>query len=79
VTAWRRGEAVFDDVTLAEAASELGRYGGPRVVVRDPAVSALRVSGAFSTGDAREFAAAVAELHGLRVEDRGSELVLDRR
>lgn len=78
VTAWRRGEAVFDDVTLLAAAAELNRYGPKRIVIDDPSVSSLRVSGVFATSDAREFASAIAALHGLRVDEDGDVVHLRR-
>jgi transmembrane sensor len=78
VTAWRRGEAVFDDVTLLAAASELNRYGTKRIVIDDPAVSGLRVSGVFATSDVEEFAQAIAALHGLKVAQEGDMVHLSR-
>ncbi|WP_448664235.1 FecR family protein [Sphingomonas sp. CJ20] len=77
-TAWRRGQAVFNDLPLAQAVAEINRYGGPRVTVDDPRVAALRVSGVFATNDTAEFAAAIAALHGLRVERGGQSLKIVR-
>ncbi len=73
VTAWRRGEVVFADTTLGDAVTEINRYGPTQVVVDDPDVAKIRISGVFATNDAAEFAAAMAQLNGLRVvksEDR---------
>ncbi|WP_206518648.1 FecR family protein [Stakelama tenebrarum] len=77
-TAWRRGQAVFDDTPLAAAASELNRYGGPRLEIADPHVAALPVSGVFATNDTREFADAVAALHGLHVRKSGDIIQIVR-
>lgn len=77
-TAWRRGQAVFDDTPLAAAVAELNRYGGPRIAIDDPHLASLRVSGVFATNDTAEFASAVAALHGLRVEKTGEALHLLR-
>ncbi|QAY77610.1 FecR family protein [Sphingosinicella sp. BN140058] len=77
-TAWRRGQAVFTDTPLAAAVSELNRYGGPRIAIGDPRLGSLRVSGVFATNDTAEFAAAIAALHGLRVEPGQSELRIVR-
>jgi transmembrane sensor len=77
-TAWRRGQAVFDDARLAEAVAEVNRYGGPQIVIEDPRVASLRVSGVFATNDTAEFARAVATLHGLRLERREGELRMAR-
>jgi transmembrane sensor len=76
VTAWRRGELLFRDTPLSEAVAEVNRYGQERVVVNDARLGALPISGVFSTDDSAEFAAAVAQLHGLRVRREGEALLL---
>ena len=77
-TAWRRGEVMFDDASLAEAAAELNRYGGKSVTVADPRLSELRVSGVFKTADPAEFARTMAALHGLRMREADDAIVLTR-
>lgn len=72
-TAWRRGQTVFDDTPLGMAVGELNRYGGPRIVIEDPRVAALPISGVYAA-NAADFAEAAAALHGLRVERSGEEL-----
>lgn len=76
-TAWRRGQAVFRDTPLGLAVAELNRYGGPTIVIDDPRLAALPVSGVFAT-NAADFAEAAATLHGLRLERRGETLHIDR-
>lgn len=76
-TAWRRGQAVFRDTPLGTAVTELNRYGGPEIVVDDPRLAALPVSGVFAT-NAADFAEAVAQLHGLRTERRGENVHITR-
>jgi len=78
VTAWRRGEVVFDDVRLADAIAELNRYGGVRLIASEPAVANIRVSGVFATNDAREFANAVAQLNRLRIVQTADTIVLSQ-
>lgn len=78
VTAWRRGEAMFDGTPLSEAAAELNRYGDAKIIVSDLDIAALQVSGIFATNDSVEFASAIAELHGLRVTRRGDTVELTR-
>lgn len=50
-TAWSRGRLVFDGVTMAEVARQVARYHDVRLVIDDPALSQLRVSGTFRTDD----------------------------
>lgn len=76
-TAWRRGQAMFDDTPLGTAVTELNRYGGLQIVVDDPRVAALPVSGVFATNGA-DFAEAVAALHGLRTEQKGKTVHISR-
>ena len=75
--AWRRSEAVFDDVTLSEAVAEMNRYSRKVIVlVGDDSFKSLRISGLYRTGDNASFARAVAALHQLVVHDRGELLEL---
>lgn len=78
VTAWRHGEVIFSNITLREAAGELNRYGQVKIVVADPEVAALRVSGVFETNDAAEFAVAVAQMNRLHARRSGGTIVLSR-
>jgi transmembrane sensor len=74
--AWRRGEIIFDDTPLSDAASELNRYSKDKLVVEQPAAQAMRVTGLFQTGDSLSFAHAVAQSYGLTVEERSDQIVL---
>jgi transmembrane sensor len=75
--AWRRSEAVFDDVPLPDAVAEMNRYSRqPVVLVGGESSKGLRISGLFRTGDNVAFARAVAALHGLVVHDRENYLEL---
>lgn len=79
VTAWRRGEILFDATPLSDAVAEVNRYDHVHVVVDEPGLRALRISGVFNTDDATEFAAAVAQLHGLKVHRQAETLLLTSR
>ena len=76
ITAWRRGELRFRDTPLSEAVAEVNRYGRQRVIVNDARLASLPISGVFATDDPAEFAAAVAQLHGLRVQREGEAVLL---
>lgn len=79
-TGWIRGLLHFDDAPLGEAAAQVNLYSSERLVIRDPEVAAMRISGEFRAGDAMRFAAAVAELRPVRAVRRPGEveLVADR-
>lgn len=76
VTAWRRGELLFRNTPLSEAVAEVNRYGRERVVVNDARLGALPISGVFANDDPAEFAAAVAQLHGLKVRREDKAVLL---
>ena len=78
VTAWQRGEVMFDDVSLEYAASEINRYGNALVVRVRPELAGLRISGVFQTAHPEEFAAAMARLHRLSVRREDAQIVLSR-
>lgn len=76
VTAWVRGEVTLDDTPLSEAIAELNRYDASALVIEDPRVARLRVSGIYHTGDNREFALMIGKLYGLRISPRRSHILL---
>lgn len=63
--AWRQGQIDLDGLTLGQAASEFARYSDRRIVVDDPAVAGLKVTGLFSATDPDGFAKAAALSLGL--------------
>lgn len=75
---WREGLLSFDDQPLGEAAAIVNRYSDDQVVIRDPAVAALRVSGQFRAGDVSRFAETAAELHRLDAVRTGDRIELQR-
>jgi transmembrane sensor len=65
--AWRQGLVVFEDENLAAAAAELNRYSSSPLLVRDPQIARMRISGAFKSGDPARFARTVSTIHPVRV------------
>lgn len=72
VAAWRQGRVSFTDTPLAQALAEFERYGDTGLVVRNPAVGALRLGGSFSLHQVGTFAQALPVLLPVRLERRGS-------
>lgn len=77
--AWTSGRLQFDDVPLQEAVDEFNRYSRPRIVIGDPALAALRISGRFRSDDPNGFMDALRVVYRVR-ETRGAagERVLRR-
>jgi transmembrane sensor len=79
LTSWTEGRLVFEATPLAAAVAEVNRYARRKVKLADPAMGGAAVSGTFRTGDAEAFAAAVASVFELDVDqDRGEAIVLRR-
>jgi transmembrane sensor len=74
--AWRRGQVVLDDTPLTAAVSEMNRYNAVKLTIEGPEAAALVVSGLFQAGDSMSFANVIARAYGLRVLERGDEIVL---
>lgn len=75
-TAWRRGQIILDDTSLASAVAEMNRYNATKLVVESTEARDLIVNGLFQAGDSVNFANAVAQTYGLRVIERRHEIVL---
>jgi transmembrane sensor len=58
-SSWRRGQLIFRDDTLPAAVAEFNRYTTTRLVVDDPAVAALKISGVFGSASTDDFIAAI--------------------
>lgn len=67
-TAWNRGILIFRNDMLGDAIKEVNRYSQLQLVVDDPEVAALKVSGIFPTANQDDFVAALATLYPLRAE-----------
>jgi transmembrane sensor len=68
---WREGRIEFASVSLGEAVAEMNRYRRTPIVVTDPAVARLRVSGVFYSGDSSGFLDALPLTHPVSVEVSG--------
>lgn len=77
--AWRRGEVVFDNTPLKAAIEEMDRYQRQRVMLDDPTIGELPVSGIYRTGKNQDFAHAVAAIYDLEVASDGNEIHLRRK
>jgi transmembrane sensor len=55
VTAWTVGQLIFDDEPLSSVVERVNRYGGTQIVIADPQVGAMKISGVFNAGDVLGF------------------------
>jgi transmembrane sensor len=75
--AWQSGRAVFRDATLASATEEMNRYTERKLVIADPNVASLRLSGVYRVGDTTAFANAVAMLLPVHVVQTPDAIRID--
>lgn len=75
---WRRGVLIFRHTALAEAAAELNRYNHTKIVIGDAQAARLTMTGAFPANDIAAFTVTAHEVFGLRVDNRGDEIVITR-
>lgn len=78
VSAWRRGQVSLDNTTLADAVLEMNRYNRIQLVVDDPQVALIRISGVFRAGDTENFVQALAHTYGLSARSSGADVILVR-
>jgi len=75
---WRRGVLIFNHTPLSEAANEINRYNAKKLVIADPMAAQMKIGGTFPKNNVNAISAAVRELFGLRVKDRGDEIIVSR-
>ncbi|WP_232495743.1 FecR family protein [Novosphingobium kaempferiae] len=77
---WREGFLQFDGDPLGKVVAELNRYTPQKLLVRDPWVADLRISGAFPTGDTDRFIQTLGAIYPVRViPAAGGELEIIRK
>ncbi|HEX4271049.1 MAG TPA: FecR domain-containing protein [Rhizomicrobium sp.] len=75
VTAWTIGQIVFDDEPLSSVVERVNRYGGTRIVIADPAVGAMKISGVFNAGDVVGFVGIVTHYLPVRAVSSDSSTI----
>lgn len=63
---WKSGQVIFRDDSLGAAVAEMNRYSDDRILIEDPRVAALKVSGVFNADRPQNFVAAVTTFYPLR-------------
>ncbi|HUO23563.1 MAG TPA: FecR domain-containing protein [Caulobacteraceae bacterium] len=75
---WREGRIEFEGESLADASAEFARYSDTRIVIDDPELARLEISGSFQSNDPVGFGRAVAEAFRARVQVGDGEVRLLR-
>ncbi|MET0498953.1 MAG: FecR domain-containing protein [Steroidobacteraceae bacterium] len=61
-TAWRAGRLAFFEDSLSDAVAQMNRYTRRPIVILDPEIGRMKISGTYGVGDASAFAASLAVL-----------------
>ena len=76
---WRTGILVLHDMTLAEAAAEFNRYNARKIVIRDPLVGAMHISGSFRATSAEAFVRLLERGYPLQADTVDADIILTQR
>jgi len=72
VSRWQQDQVIFRDDTLETAVAEMNRYSATPIVVEDPKIGNLRISGVFGTDRQDNFLAAITTYFPLAAERQPS-------
>lgn len=77
---WREGFVQFDDEPLSVAVEQMNRSSETKLILGDPALGDLRVSGGFKAGDIEGFAETLSAIYPVRVlaDGRGDRTIVRR-
>jgi len=69
-TSWQRGQVIFRDNTVAEAVAEMNRYSDTQLVIDDPRIAQLKISGVFGVTREENFLAALTSFYPVEAQKR---------
>jgi len=75
-TSWRTGRIFLDDLSLADAISEMNRYSPVQITVDDPRLAQLHVNGMFRAGEQDAFVNALEQYFPISAERRGDHSII---
>jgi len=76
VSAWRRGEIVFQGAPLGAVVEDYNRYLTKKLVIADPELSKLRLGGRFTNSDPSDFLDTLNSSFGVRAVDAGDNTIM---
>jgi transmembrane sensor len=75
---WRAGYIIFHESSLADAVTELNRYNVRKIVIEDPDIAEIKLSGKFRTTDFDAFVRLIEGGFPLHVRQSSDRIVLTR-
>lgn len=77
IAPWRDGRIALDNMPLSQALAEFERYGPTHMVVHDPEVAALRISGSFDPLRPGNFRQALVNMLPVRLQASGTQTEME--
>jgi transmembrane sensor len=71
--AWKQDVVEFENEPLSTAVTKLNRYTRAQIVIKDPKVAALRITGLFRTGDVARFGRNVSQVLPVKLMARDAD------
>jgi transmembrane sensor len=78
-TAWTHRRLIFKGTPLSEVVGEFNRYSRRPIVVADPELAAIPISGSFSTSDPTDLLRFLSEVGGYSVRETSSSIEISRK
>ncbi|MEJ0037784.1 MAG: FecR domain-containing protein [Gammaproteobacteria bacterium] len=73
---WRSGYVVFHETALADAVAEFNRYSERRIVIRDPRIAAIRLTGKFRSNNSDAFVRLLEESFPIHAQHLPDQIIL---
>lgn len=73
---WRFGYVVFHETPLADAVAEINRYNNRRIIIEDPALASIPISGNFRASNVDAFVRLLRDGFAIHARVHGDEIVL---
>lgn len=73
---WLHGQLIFDGERLANVVAEMNRYSTTKIVIADPALATVPISGVFAAGQPMVLAEALAEYRLARITERTPDRIM---
>jgi len=73
---WRTGYLIFRDMSLSDAIAEFNRYNTRKIVIEDPAVAAIRISGKFRSTQFEAFVRLLEEGFPIHAQSENGRIIL---
>lgn len=74
---WRQGFVVFHETTLADAVAEFNRYNDRKIVIKDPKLAAIQLSGKFRATNIDTLVSLLERTYGIHVIQSSDRIILN--